>query len=321
MRYLLPLSLLFVAGSVSIFGAVDTGLLALVPPGAKLITSVDIEHARSSQFGQYMLNRINTEDQHFEQLTRDTGFDPRRDLQDFVFASPGSPGENGGSRFAILARGVFDQGRIKAAAKARGAVMQSYQGVDLILDKSNNQKTGLAFPEAGVAVMADVTTLRQIIANRSNPATLDPALQSMVSTSGAENDAWFVSLMGGSYLTHHLNEETKQPIQQAQALESILQSSGGIRFGDVVQMSFDAKTRSAKDATSLADVVRFLASLLQMQRQNDARLDILASALDKMNLTTDGDSMHLSISLPEKSLEQLAEMRGRPGSRAHHQAQ
>ena len=321
MRHLLPLSLLFLAGSVSVFAAVDSGLLALVPSGAKLITSVDIEHARSSQFGQYMLNRIDTEDPHFEQLIRETGFDPRRDLQDFIFASPGAQAENGETGFVILARGMFDPDRIKSAAKARGAVIKTYQGVDMILDKSNNQKTGVAFPEVGVAIMADSATLRQIIANRDNSGSLDPDLRNMVFNVGAHNDAWFVSLLGGSYLTHHLNEETKQPLQQAQALESILESSGGIRFGDVVQLSFDAKTRSPKDATSLADVIRFLGSLLQMQRQSDAKLDILASALDQMNLTTAGDSVHLSISMPEKSLEQLADMRATTDNRVHHQAQ
>ena len=321
MRPSILLSFAFLAATASVFGAVDNNLLALVPPGVKIISSIDVEHARSSQFGQYLLSRINSEDQHFQKLNQETGFDPRRDLQDFVFASTGSSGEDGQPRFAILARGTFDPNRIKAAAKANGAVLKTYQGVEMILDNSSQEKTGFAFPDIGVAVMADATTLRQIIANRANPTALEPAVQSMVSKIGPDNDAWFVSLMSGSYLTNHLAEETKQPIQQAQALQSILQSSGGIRFGDTVQLSFDAITRSPKDATSLADVVRFVASMIQMERQNDPRADILASSLDKMNLTTDADAIHVSISLPEKSLEQLAEVSPLGSSAKHHHAQ
>ncbi|MGA8025778.1 MAG: hypothetical protein WB992_01445, partial [Bryobacteraceae bacterium] len=250
---------------------------------------------------------IDTEDQNFERFNEETGFDPRRDLQSFVFASPASSNGGAESRFAILARGTFDQPRMEAAAKARGATVQNYEGVDLILDKSSNQKTGFAFPDVGVAVMADVTTLREIIANRAASTALDPTLQEMMSKTGSDNDAWFVCLTGGSYLSRHLNHETKQPMQQAQALESVLRSSGGIRFGSVVELSFDAVTRSPKDATSLTDVIRFLSSLVQMQRQNDPRADILASSLDQMSLTTNGDAMHVSISLPEKTLEQLAD--------------
>ena len=103
-----------------------------MPPEAKVITGVDVEHARSSEFGQYMLKRINTENQDFERFNEETGFDPRRDLQSLVFASPAASGSE--SHFAILARGVFDQARMEAAAKARGAMVQNYQGVELILD-------------------------------------------------------------------------------------------------------------------------------------------------------------------------------------------
>jgi|GEM_PF-1683873 len=312
MRHLFPLSLLLFGASVCAFPAVDTGLLALVPSDAKIVASIDVEHARNSEFGQYMLNRINTENRSFDRFVQQTGFDPRRDLQSFMFASPASPSGDSTARFAILARGTFDPGRIRAAAKANGAVVQTYQGVDLILDKSNEEKTGFAFPDVGVAVMADVTTLRQIIANRSTPTTLDPTLQEMISKAGVGNDAWFASLLSGSFLANRLSQETKQPMQQAQALQSVLQSSGGIQFGDVVQLSFDAVTRSPKDATSLADVVRFVAGMVQMQRQNNARADILATALDQMNLTANGDAMHVSISLPEKSLEQLAELGPKP---------
>ena len=93
--------------------------------------------------------------------------------------------------------------------------------------------------------MADLTTLREIIGNRANATILDSTLQEMVSKTGSDNDAWFVCLTGGSYLSRHLNRETKQPMQ-AQALESVLRSSGGIRFGNEVQLSFDAVTRSPK---------------------------------------------------------------------------
>jgi hypothetical protein len=51
-----------------------------------------------------------------------------------------------------------------------------------------------------------------------------------------------------------------------------------------------------------------------MQRDSDARAGIVASSLDGMQLQTTGNAIHLTISMPEKSLEQLADL----GPRASH---
>jgi hypothetical protein len=317
MRQIVALSVVVFAASVSAIASIDDGLLGLVPGGAKVVTSIDVERARSSDFGQYMLSRVHTEDQNFEQFVQQTGFDPRRDLQHIVFAGSPNPGANEHS-FAILARGNFDTARLEAAAKAKGAVVENYEGVDLILGKSNNQRTGFAFPDVRIAVMADAATLRQIIANRAMPSTLDAELLREISQVGPNNDVWFVSTAPGAVFANHLTQHAKQPLPNAQALQSVLESSGGITFGSTVNLSFDAITRSAQDATSLADVVRFFASMVQMQRQNDPRAAIFASALDNMKLASSGNAMHVSLSMPEKSLEQLAELGPGPGHIRQH---
>lgn len=165
-----------------------------------------------------------------------------------------------------------------------------------------------AFLDTGVAVMADVPTLEQIIANRAAPAALNPDLERKIEAVGADNDAWFVSLGAGGVLAHHMLEEAGP---QAQAFQSVTQSSGGIRFGQMIQASFEAVTRSAQDANALSDVIRFLASMVQMRQQDDPRAAILAPALNSMALSTAGNTVHFSLVVPEKSLEQLAELRPR----------
>ncbi len=307
MRQLLALSVLAAAAGTSAFASVDTALLNLVPPDTKVVGFVDVAQARNSQFGQFFLNRIDHEDEHFRQFVTETGFDPRRDLQDFLVAAT-TTGSSSDSRFAILARGVFNPARIEAASKSRGGVIQSYQGVELIVSKQERQSTAVAFLDPKTAVMADVATLKTIIANRGTATTLDPALSGEIDRVAAENDAWFVSTSSGVDLAARVDSELKEHLNQTHALQSILEASGGIRFGSSVTVSLDAKTRSPQDATSLADVARFLTSMLQTQRQNDPRAAIIASALDKMVLDTNGNSMHLSFSISEKNLEQLAEL-------------
>jgi hypothetical protein len=331
MRRLTLLPLLIAAASFPLLASVDTALLALVPPGAKIVSGIDFDRARNSEFGQFMTARMNITDHDFDQFIHDTGFDPRRDLQQVLFASAG-PGQSGGSpRFAVLARGNFDQEHIATTAKTKGVTSQSFQGVALFIDKSQaNGPNAFAFLGQGVGVMGDLETVKQIISNRGTATVLDSALQAEVQRVSADNDAWFVSSVSGGFLANHLNaqinggaspsHDTAAPaFPQAQILESVLQSSGGLQFGSSIRFSFDAITRSPQDATSLADVVRFFASMVQMSRQKDPRADMAASAFDNMNLKTDGDAMHLSISFPEKSLEQMVESSKPSGaSPAHH---
>jgi hypothetical protein len=307
MRYMPPIWVLLLSGAFSAFGAVDPALLALIPPGAKLVAGVRLDQARSSGFGQYILNHLDTEsDEHLQEVIEQTGFDPRHDLDELVFATSGPGGEKAQQTFAVLARGTFDQNRIESKVKAKGAVIQSYQGVHLILnDQKNHRGPGFAFLDGGIAVMADAATLRQIVASRANPTALDPPLQDQVLKASADNDAWFASSMPGPFLARHMEHQTNQPMQQAQALESILETSGGVHFGDVVQFSFDATTRSPQDAVSLADLLRLGGSMVQMQRHNDPRAALVASAVDKMIMTNTGPIVHATFSMTEKEMEQL----------------
>jgi hypothetical protein len=328
MRHLSFVPLFVAALGLPVFASVDTALLALVPPGMKVVSGLDFDRARSSEFGQYMTAKIHSNDQDLEHFVSETGFDPRHDLQQILFATSG-PAENGNtSKIAILARGNFDSDRITAAAKTKGITPQAFHGVDLFIDKSQHDgPSAFAFLGDGVGVMGDSETVKQIISNRATATALDPALEAAVSKVGSDNDAWFVSMLSGGFLANHINaqingdsgnHDAKQSMPQTQALQSVLQSTGGIQFGSTIRVSFDAVTRSPQDASSLADVVRFFASMVQMERQKDPRAGVVATAFDNMNLATDGDAMHLSISMPEKGVEQLIDSMPSHGAAGAH---
>jgi hypothetical protein len=237
-----------------------------------------------------------------------TGFDPRRDLDSLVMTTS-SDGSNTNSGFAILARGNFDQAKIRSLALSKGAVADSYQGVSLFVNKDHGQTVAVGFPDTGVAVMGDLASIHQVIQNLSTPATLDVDLTNRIDAVGTANDAWFVSVAGGGMFGKEFAAKTGgQMAGQAQALQSIRAASGGVRFGSVVTVTLDAATRSEQDATSLADVVRFASSMIQMQRQHDPRANIMAASLDNMQLQTNGDSVHIGFTMSEKNLEQMADL-------------
>ena len=309
MQRILQALVLVVAGVAPLYASVDSALLALVPSGSKVLASIDVDRARNSEFGQYALRQVDNGDQGFQSFIQTTGFDPRRDIQQFVFATP-NPGARGAdARFAILLRGTFDQGRLEKAAQSKGATVRTLGGVNIFTDRSHDGHTGFAFPEVGVAILADVHTLEEVIANRGNSSTLDPEMLELVSRAGTNNDMWFVSLVPGSFLANHMPSEARSTSAGPQALQAVLRSSGGVQFGTDVRVFFDADTRSPQDAASLADVIRFVASTIQMQRTKDPRATLLAPALDSISLSSSGSSVHVSVSIPERTLEQLTELR------------
>ena len=303
MRNTLLLSALFIAGPAALLASVDSELIGLIPPGTNLIAAIDVAHSQSSAFGQHFVNKIDQSDDQLQAFIAETGFDPRRDLQDVVFAASSPVNGREPSTFAILARGIFDANKIKGSAKSKNSVIRSYHGVDILVHGATNHQTGLAFPFADIAVYGNIATVEAVLALSGSHPAISAQWEQAINTAG-KNDAWFASDGSVAMLTSHMGTD-QQPLGQAKVLQSILVSSGGIHFGDTIQVCFDALTRSQQDAMALSDVVRFGASMVQMQGQKDAHAAILASALDSMNLTANGSSMHLSFSLPEAELERL----------------
>jgi hypothetical protein len=108
--------------------------------------------------------------------------------------------------------------------------------------------------------------------------------------------------MGGGFLQKQVGGDPAQA-QAVRALQSVLASSGGIRFGAEVGITFNALTRSPQDAGSLSDVVRFLASAAQTQKSNQAPQ--LTAALANLNVVPSGSSVQARVTVPEKSMEEL----------------
>ncbi len=298
---------LLLAGSASLFASADTGLLSLLPSDTQTVASVNVDSSRSSSFGQYILRQMSSNDQSFQEMVDQTGFDPRHDLQTFVLSTSPSTNTKYQNRFVILARGVFNQALITAKATEKGMVPQTINGSPVLVS-SGKHSSVLAFPEVGIAAFGDLASVGQVLANRANPSTLSTALQAQIASASTENDAWFASTVPANHFLANIPQADSAlggPQEKAQLMQAVTQSNGGVRFGSNVQFSFNALTRSDKDATSLTDLIRFISSAIQMQRQNDPRAALLAPALDSMTLSSEGPRVSTSLVIPEADLEQM----------------
>ncbi|MBV8833640.1 MAG: hypothetical protein JO108_30960 [Acidobacteriaceae bacterium] len=284
--------------------ATDGALLALVPSGTKVVSSVDVNKARSSPFGQFLLARMNAQDPGLQNLNDQTGFDPRRDLEYLVFAATGPKGT--ARDYVLLLRGTFDQARISSLAQSKGIDTVTVDGVPIYFNSKRGQQPAFTFPEVDVAALGTVAALQQVIQNRANPAILDSDLQQLVSQAGAQNDAWFASLIPATFFANEFVAGATSTAGPAQILQAVRGSSGGVLFGDSLRFTFDAVTRSAQDALALSDVLRFAAGTVATRP--DARAQMVAPALAAATVSTSGSAVHASMNLTEQTMEQLVQM-------------
>ena len=286
-------------------GAVDPGLVALLPANTQTVLNINAQEARSSDFGQYLLRNLRWDNGKLQEMITATGFDPRRDLVTLLLGSSGGPQAGEAKQkhsFVALARGSFDAQKIGAAALQHGATKENVAGLVMYLTpEGKGQSKAFSFLELDVAVMGDAESVRNVISSRTNATRLNPDLDTLIAKAGGNRDIWFASVdpasqlrgMGGPHGTG----------QNARLLQSIVQSSGGVQLGSNVEFSLDAVTKTDKDANALADVVRFLASAAQVKKDQDPNASFVGPALDNLSLSTTGNEVHVSTSLPEATLE------------------
>src|SRR5215471_18038100 len=96
----------FLTALTGVLPAADQVLLNLVGPDAKVLAGVNVQQAKGTLFGQYVLNQIQSNNSEMQQLIALTGFDPTRDVNETLVASSGTPDTG-----LALARGSFDIGK------------------------------------------------------------------------------------------------------------------------------------------------------------------------------------------------------------------
>ena len=102
--------------------------------------------------------------------------------------------------------------------------------------------------------------------------------------------------------------ENLNGLLQGDLLKSIQQGSAGVKLGAIVQFSGEVVASTDKDATALADVVRFGASMLQMNAPQSASATV-AALVQSLAVKTDGATLTVGVGIPETMLENLVQMR------------
>ncbi|HMD50910.1 MAG TPA: hypothetical protein VKG79_17480, partial [Bryobacteraceae bacterium] len=152
--------------------AADPGLLRLVMPDAKVVAGLQVDRTRDSQFGQFVLSQMQLNDPAFQQFVAETGFDPRKDIQELVIASNWQSAA-AQSRWLVMAKGAFDLDKIQRAAERSGAAASSYQGATVYSFAgrgSPDSDNAIAFLDASSAVMGDAASVKAAVGRKKSGA-------------------------------------------------------------------------------------------------------------------------------------------------------
>ncbi len=304
-RSFLQISLLAAVAAGSAMAGVDNGLLALVPGDATVLSGVNVDSAKGSVYGRYMLSQMTVDDAGFQKFIADTGFDPRRDLSQILSATSG---DMSGSKTVVVGRGTFNPGKIANAAQAEGAKLVNYKGVDMVVHAGSEMTGALAFLDATTAAMGYLDAVKAAIDRRGlvSPA-LPAAVVARITTLAAANDGWFLSTVSpANFFSGKIDNAKVGPILEAGLMQSVVAGSGGLKFTPAgATIGAQAVARSDKDATALADVVRFFVNIVQSSQGASPETAKFASLLDTLQLSTSGATMNLVLNIPEATLEQM----------------
>jgi hypothetical protein len=278
--------------------AADPQLLNLLMPDAKVIAGVNVEQAKGTQFGQYVLNQIQTHDSDMQKLITLTGFDPRRDVSEVLVASDGAPQSKTG---LALARGTFDVVKIIAAATANGAATEAYGGVTILEDPKAKAPGGIAFLDGTIVVAGDLANVKAAIDRRSNAQPLPAALMVKINQWSNAQDAWGISAVPPSSLAPAQPKGT-QPNPMFNAVQSVQQAAGGVKFGTNVVFTSEAVCDTAQNAVTLGDLVKFMINVAQMQGAQNPQAQALANSV---TVTPSGNILNVSASLPQDVFIQM----------------
>lgn len=290
---------LVVAPLGTLVEAADPNLLNLLMPDAQVVAGVNVDQAKMSTFGQFVITQIQANDPHFQQFVTQTGFDPTSDLDELLVASNGATTN---PSHLTVATGMFNESQIDAAAKQAGATIELYNGITITENPKHN--SGFAFLSTTLAVAGDIASVKGAI-DRQNATTtmISSTLLGLVTQLRTNEDAWGVSEVPPPAFKPPANAPNL-PNVPSTVFQNVQQASGGVKFGTQVAVNAQLTADTAQNATALGNILQFLINLGQMKEQQNPQA---AASLQSFQISTSGTTVSVTASIPEADLEALAQ--------------
>ena len=248
--------------------AADPQLLNLVMPDAKVLAGVNVDQAKTSPFGQYVLSQMQLHDTHLTELTTATGFDPTRDVHELLVAPAAAPASK--PAWCWRAATSTPPGSTPLAL-SKGAASEVYKGVTIRRGREAEERFRVPERHDRGRRRRSQRQGRHRPADR-RPASLPAPVTVQVNQWSSTQDAWAVITVPPTSLHPAAGMPPipgMGPANQNNAFQGIQQAAGGVKFGTNVVVTAQAQAATAQDATQIGDTLKLLASLAQMQSNGD----------------------------------------------------
>jgi len=306
-------AILVVAPSMANAQSSGIDLLTLTVSNAQLIAGANVNAAKASPFGQFMLMKIQPGDMGLQQFINETGFNPFNDVSEIVVSSDSAPGPS--AHWMVAARGIFGpaMSRVEAKAAEDNLSVTHLAGVDVI--EVNSGAPGATtsgapqlcvgfYTDGATAIVGECGAVTAAAQGQKPAGTLAAAAQ----TSRSTQDLWFTSVLPlpqiGSAAPSGLAPVLNNPL-----LQKIQQTSGGVKFAaggaPGVQVTGQAVMDNPQDAMSLVNVAKFFLSFASSQTGSLPAGSTVSSLLSSVQITPAGNAVNVTLTIPETTLEQM----------------
>ncbi len=274
-------------------------LLSLLPDETKVIAGVNLEAARTTPFGEYVMTEMEKHSEGIDDLLEATDFDLRRDLSEIVVGATGLQKE---TRALILARGAFNPDRIIAHAEAHGSVLSTFGDVRMLRGQ-HERSPALAFLSMDLVAVGkteDVLAAIERLGEQENAGT--PAAVRAIELSNS-NHAWCVAVGSPAELTGRDDLTPDNSPIRGDLIRSIRVLSGGVSFGETVILTASAETETPDAAMALGSVVQFFLSFARLNAEDPDMAALLGRMLSDLSITTQATSVTLTLPVAQADLE------------------
>jgi len=308
--------------------------LQYVPRDATVVAYADVRGVMTSELRRKLHEAVPMSENGQREFQDQTGINIETDIDHVVaFVAPGPdtglPAGDASKRFPgggmVLARGIFDAGRIEALMREHGAHIEDYKGKRLIVGSihkgdsdaapaptapgTSSDSFALAFVQPGLAAVGNVTLVRAAIDNQASGQniTANEEMMNRVRTLDSGN-AWAVGRFDVLQKQSGLPESVASRLPPITWFSVSSHVNGGIR--GVIQ----AETRDEESANNLRDVVRGFMALAKLQAGSKPEYQTMMQALE---LGGTGKTVALSFAIPSEIFDIIGKAGKLPAKQGH----
>lgn len=291
--------------SLQVFSATGPAELVYLPQDAALVAFANVREVMDSELRRTILaarpdkpDNDNSDpdspdvpdpERSFEDRT---GISIERDV-DRVVAAMTRSGEN--EHPLVVARGRFDEARIEGVVREQNGTVEDYRGVKLMTVPGDDNTLGVAFPEAGLAVVGQADAVRKAIDTKQGASpdiTTNAEVMNLVADMDDAN-AWAVGRFDA------MARQGRLPAEIAGQLPPINWFAARGRINGGVEGVLTAEANTDQAASDLREVVRGFMALARLNTRQSAELTAL---LNSLQLGGDGRTVSISFAVPAETV-------------------